>query len=75
MATRYSPQGRSASLRSYRLWVRLACQEHNGHGVAREREAKVRMIVGEEGSRFQVSSRIATGSGDKRERRFIHLIW
>jgi hypothetical protein len=52
--------------------VRLACRPHNGHGVEREREARVRMIVGGADSRFQVSSRIASGSGNKRESRFTY---
>lgn len=74
MATRCSPQGRSASLRSYRLWVRLACQPHNGHGIGREREARVRVIVGGAGARLQVSSRIEAGPGNKRESRFTYWI-
>ena len=63
---RHDHQGWSGKPRSYRLWVRLAGQPHNGDGVVRGREAKVRVIVGGEGSRFQVSSRITTGSGTKR---------
>jgi hypothetical protein len=74
-ATACSPQGRSASLRSYRLWVRRARRPHSGHAVGRGREVRVRVIAGGAGSRPQVSSRTEAGSGNKQGRRFTRSIW
>ncbi len=74
-ATACSLQGRSAKARSYQLWVRLARRPQSGHGAARQREVRVRVIVGGAGSAPQVSSRTAGGSGNKQEIRSTHPMW
>ena len=50
-----SPQGRSAKVRSYRLWVRLDRPPQSGHAVRQGRERRVTVIEAgrAQGSRFR----------------------
>ena len=64
-----------ARARSYQLWVRLARRLQSGHGAGREREVRVRVIVGGACSVPQVSSRTMERSGSKQEIRITFSRW